>query len=450
MSISPQRRREIIDALRRGTVPQRGLDQFAVGLEGLAPALDDELSAVAAGGAVFKAVRGEYGSGKTFLARWLAERAKAATFATSEVQISETETPLHRLETVYRRLVERLSTSDAPQAALRVVVDRWLFALEEDVLAAGVNERDDVRLQARVEALIESRLAAVARSSPSFAAALRCYRRARSSGDEALAEGILAWVAGEPNVAASVKRAAGVRGEIDHFAALGNLQGLLLVLRDAGHQGLLVVLDEIETLQRVRGDVRERGLNALRQLIDEIDSGRFPGLYLLITGTPAFFDGPQGAQRLAPLAQRLHVDFGGDQRFDNPRNVQIRMMAFDRERLVAVGRRVRDIYAAGADIGSGAGGNSGAAERIRTLVDDRYVEDLAAAVAGELGGRIGIVPRVFLRKLVGDVLDRVDQFEDFRPREHYALTITDSELMLEEREARRAPRAPDDIPLELP
>jgi hypothetical protein len=100
MSVSPQRRREIIDALRRGTVPQRGLDQFAVGLEQLASVLDDELSAVAAGGAVFKAVRGEYGSGKTFLARWLAERAKAATFATSEVQISETDTPLHRLETV--------------------------------------------------------------------------------------------------------------------------------------------------------------------------------------------------------------------------------------------------------------------------------------------------------------------------------------------------------------
>ena len=29
--ISAQRRREIIDALRRGTVPQRGLDVFAVG-----------------------------------------------------------------------------------------------------------------------------------------------------------------------------------------------------------------------------------------------------------------------------------------------------------------------------------------------------------------------------------------------------------------------------------
>ena len=34
-----------------------------------------------------------------------------------------------------------------------------------------------------------------------------------------------------------------------------------------------------------------------RQWIDEIDAGRFPGLYLLITGTQAFYEGAQGVQR---------------------------------------------------------------------------------------------------------------------------------------------------------
>jgi len=38
--VSPQRRREIIDALRRGTVPQRGLDAFAVGMERYQEAVD--------------------------------------------------------------------------------------------------------------------------------------------------------------------------------------------------------------------------------------------------------------------------------------------------------------------------------------------------------------------------------------------------------------------------
>ncbi len=56
--ISAHRRREIIDALRRGTVPARGLDLFAVGLGRFEPTLAAELDATAAGGAVFKAVRG--------------------------------------------------------------------------------------------------------------------------------------------------------------------------------------------------------------------------------------------------------------------------------------------------------------------------------------------------------------------------------------------------------
>jgi len=73
---SPQRRREIVDALRRGTVPRRGLDAFAVGVHTFVTAIDEELAAVIGGAGQFKAIRGEYGSGKTFFGRWLAERAK--------------------------------------------------------------------------------------------------------------------------------------------------------------------------------------------------------------------------------------------------------------------------------------------------------------------------------------------------------------------------------------
>lgn len=169
------------------------------------------------------------------------------------------------------------------------------------------------------------------------------------------------------------------------------------MLRDAGYAGLLVVLDEVETLQRVRGDVREKGLNALRQLIDEVYGGRFQGFYLLVTGTPAFFDGPQGIQRLPPLAQRLHVEFAKEDRFDNPRAVQIRLRNFDMHGLIEVGRKVRDLVAEG----------SSAEGRIRQLADDRYLEALAQAIVGALGGKVGLAPRLYLKKLVGDILDRI-------------------------------------------
>jgi P-loop Domain of unknown function (DUF2791) len=433
--IGPQRRAEIIDALRRGTVPQAGLDALAVGMERFATALDADIEAAALGRGVFRAVRGEYGSGKTFFGRWLQERARSRGFATSEVQINETETPLHRMETIYRRLIERLATADTGSGAFRGVIDGWFYTLEEDVLAESP-ELDAETLIARTDTLMEQRLADVSRTAPAFAAALRAYRKALLAEDRPLSEGLLAWVGGQPNVAASVKRSAGIKGDIDHFGAAGFLAGLLSILRDSGFKGLLFVLDEVETLQRMRADTREKGLNALRQFVDEIDAGRYPSLFLLITGTPAFFDGPQGVQRLAPLAQRLHVDFGTDAQFDNPRAVQVRLPGFDLDLLVRLGAKVRDIYVE----------QSATSSRIRQFVDDGYIAELARAVTGKLGGHVGITPRLFLKKLVADVLDRVDQFSDFEPRRHYALTLSDVEMTAAER-AGAAAQSVDDIEL---
>lgn len=436
MSVSRQRRRETIDALRAGTVPKRGLDLLAVGMDRFGIAVDSELDSVRAGSGVLKAVRGEYGSGKTFFARWLQERAKRAGFAVAEVQISETETPLHRLETVYRRLMERLSTADQDQGAFRSIVDAWFFALEEDLLQTSSGEQlNEADLLQRTNELMEKRLVSITKMAPTFAATLRAYRSAIAEGNLPEAEALLAWVAGQPHVSATAKRRAGIKGDVDHFAALSFLQGLLIMLRDAGYAGLIVVLDEVETLQRVRGDIREKSLNALRQLIDEVYGGRFQGLYLLVTGTPAFFEGPQGIQRLPPLAQRLHVEFGPEDRFDNPRAVQIRLRNFDIQGLVEVGRKVRDLVADG----------SSAEDRIRQLADDSYLEALARAMVGALGGKVGLAPRLYLKKLVGDVLDRIEQFPDFDPRKHLSLTLAGAELSLEERAATSV----NDIELKL-
>ena len=135
-------------------------------------------------------------------------------------------------------------------------------------------------------------------------------------------------------------------------------------------------------------------------------------------------------------SQRLHVDFGTDRRFDNPRAVQIRLAPFDQGSLVAVGKRVRDIYAS----------MQPNEARLRAVAGDAYIEDLARAVAGGLGGKVGVAPRLFLKKLVADVLDRVDLHADFDPRQHYSLTLTENEMTANERAAVGAASV-DDIEL---
>lgn len=435
-TISDQKRKEILEALRRGTVPRRGLEELAVGLGRFDVAINEMLDHVESGNGSFKAIRGDYGCGKTFFSRWLQEQAKQRNFAAAEVQISETETPLHRLETVYRRLIERLNLSGTQEGAFREIIDSWFYSLEENVINAGASSEAEVL--ERTEVLMEKRLGEVARTAPTFAAVLRAYRRALAEDDVEIAEGLIAWLGGQPNVAAKVKRAAGIKGEIDHKSALNFLQGLLLVLRDSGNKGLILVLDEVETLQRVRSDVREKSLNALRQLIDELDSGRFPGLLLIITGTPIFFDGPQGIKKLQPLAQRLVTEFQEDTRFDNPRAPQIRLMPFKHDSLVEVGKKVRAIFVSGIPDG----------ERVSTVVGDDVIEALAQGIAGRLGGEVGLAPRIFLKKLVCELLDVVELHHDFDPKVHYQPVISGEELNDAER-AAVGPVSPDEIQLNL-
>ena len=62
--------------------------------------------------------------------------------------------------------------------------------------------------------------------------------------------------------------------------------------------GLVVVLDEVETVQRMNAPTREKSLNALRQLMDMLATDDLPGLYLVVTGTRDFFEGYKGLKGL--------------------------------------------------------------------------------------------------------------------------------------------------------
>jgi hypothetical protein len=59
---------------------------------------------------------------------------------------------------------------------------------------------------------------------------------------------------------------------------------------------------------------------------------------------------------------------------------------------------VRDIFVSG----------SKAPSAVMERANDTLIDTLADAVAGELGGKVGIAPRIFLKKWVSDLLDRIE------------------------------------------
>lgn len=413
----------IVNALRSGLVPNVGLEHFATGLDSLFAAINEDLDFVAGGKGLSKWIRGEYGTGKTFAARYLCTMARGRKFASSEVQISINDTPLHHLEAVYRRLIERLETAADGPNAFQAIVEGWLYQVGDEVTRLrGIGE-DDPAFADATEQRLEDKLADLSKRNPAFAQVLRAYHRATHEGDFGTAQGLLAWLAGQPHTDRSVLKAAGTKGRVDGQASLTFLAGLLQLLRQSGYSGLVVVLDEVETVQRMNSQTREKSLNALRQMMDMLAKEELPGLYLVVTGTRDFFEGYKGLKALAPLYQRVQVSFSEDSRFDNLKAPQVRLMPFSSERLLSVATRIRDLYPAKNPA------------RINERVDHDFLEGLVSQVTAGFGGKVALAPRLFLRELI-DVLDRVDVHESYDPRAHYALKLDDSKLNVEELAAK--------------
>ncbi|MDD1684123.1 MAG: ATP-binding protein, partial [Methanoregula sp.] len=282
----------IINALRRGTVPAGGLERIAVGLGIEEGAISRQLDYVAQGGGDTKFIRGEYGSGKTFLVARALEIARSKGFVTSQVVISS-QAPLHKLRGIYQQVAANLRTQEE-EHALKTITDNWLFAIEERLLSVGGTGTDDTKLQSATEREIETSLAGISEVNTALAAALRTYYRANSAGDFALAQAALGWIAAEPNVGRDFKQKAGIRGDIDDAVAFIFLRGLITIIHGAGYAGLAIAVDEVETTQGLQRSQREKGYQTLVMIIDALDRGEMPRCFFLFTGTPALYDGSRG------------------------------------------------------------------------------------------------------------------------------------------------------------
>ena len=279
-------------------------------------------------------------------------------------------------------MMERLATAAHGEGAFRAVVDGWLYEIGEEVTRLkGVTE-DDPQFSKLVEGRLEEKLAELSTRNPAFAQVLRAYSRALEQSDFQVAQGLLAWLAGQPHIDRSVTARAGVKGDVDGQAALTFLRGVLMVLRQSGHAGLVLVLDEVETVQRMQTLSREKSLNALRQLVDMLANNELPGLYLVVTGTPPFYDDYKGLKGLAPLYQRIATKFDADPKFDNLRSPQVRLPPFDESRLLEVGRRIRDLFPAHD------------AARVASRVSDGFLDAMAKKVTTGFGGKVSIAPRI--------------------------------------------------------
>lgn len=379
----------IFQRLRNGTVPDRGLDAFAVGIERHRKELQRKLDEVKGGEGDVKFLRGGYGCGKTFMANLLVQDAKERRFATSFVVVSDNDLHFHKFDELYRKVVSGLSTPTCAQGALGDILDRWIGGIEEGLLALGVPEGDPA-FETNVLAKLDEQLVALTggRAPADMVRVVRKVFELKQAGRLQDASALVSWLSGSSNVAAGIKTLAGVKGDISSTDAMAYLRGILEIVKSAGYTGLVIVIDEAETILRMRGDVRSKSLNAIRQIVDA--SSTYPGLLWVFTGTPTFFDDRHGVKGVEALHAR--VKYESLNGVPSLRQPQLALEPFKADRLSKVALKLRSIDP------------ELSAEEAERRLPRELIEQLVAKVTEGFHGDVGVVPRQFLRTFV-NVLD---------------------------------------------
>jgi P-loop Domain of unknown function (DUF2791) len=223
--------------------------------------------------------------------------------------------------------------------------------------------------------------------------------------------GEMSRLSGTKNVAATARSAAGINGAISSRDALDSLSVVLEIVKASGCNGMLIVIDEVETILRMRRDFRHKSLNGLRQIADA--AGSYPGLLWLFTGTPEFFDSRHGVAGLAPLHERIRFHKHGT--LATPMQPHVELMPFDSERLRSVALKLCEIYPARDRA------------RLESRVSPEFINRLLDVITKGFRGDVRVVPRQFLRELVTQ-MDLVDENGDYVPLNEYTFWPPDSNL----------------------
>ncbi len=219
----------MIEAFRFGIVPHQDVEMFTFGREAEVKLIERALEALAGNrGDVFM-IEGEYGTGKTHLLEYLHHRALAKGMAVSMVQFDPQEVTPYRPKRVYRELVRNLRfIQDGREQGFRELLRAAVDLDLSDHIFFGPVLRKLRRLD---PAAPESEVFwqfMEAESTKEYAVEMRTPYRVRG------AQGIPALY--DYSTAA------------DYFCYI--ISGLAIIARQKGLKGLVLLIDEAETVTR--------------------------------------------------------------------------------------------------------------------------------------------------------------------------------------------------------
>lgn len=392
LRIRPRDRDAILQALRAGVVPRRGLQHFQVGRADELRALVSDLATIADGGSAVRFVIGEYGSGKTFFL----SLTRAIALEKGLVVASADLGPDRRLHSgqgqardLYRDLLANLATSTKPEGgAVPSVVERFVTTALQEAQKRAIDV--DQVLRERLDALSELP------AGYDFAEVVRAYWRAHDTGDSALKSAAVRWLRGEFETRTDARQALGVRSIVEDDSIYDYLKLLARFVRLAGYGGLLVTFDEMVNLYKLaHGRARAQNYEQILRIVNDALQGASVGLGLLFGGTPEFLKDPRrGLYSYEALRTRLEPNTLASNGLRDLSGPVIEVPSLTPEECYVLLGRLRHVHAAG--------------DPASYLVDDEAIASFLTYCHERLGEAAYQTPRSTIRAFL-DLLAVLDQ-----------------------------------------
>lgn len=351
----PRLARQIIEVLgQSGTPLSKGVSYYNVGNESLLNTIDTHYlgSFLADGGAVFKLVVGDYGSGKSHFLYCVRDRAWQRNFAVSKVDLSPKESPYDNQLKVYGAVASSIiwhelgNTSEDERGLARFLEG----TLRRIVSPQGLDLSDPGAAEIpEVQALLQT-LAATPVDSLSYRKAVEGYFQALLYGKELRQESLTRWLHGEAVNTEDMRdlRLFGVTERMSRSNAFKMLRSLCQVVRAIGYTGLALLFDEGDRMLSVGGRSEKIATDNLREVIDRCRED-LPGALFMYAVPPAFVH--DIVPRYPALQQRIQSP--GYFSRTNPFSSQLDLNHLDipdDELLKQIGHRLQSIFEIAYDV----------------------------------------------------------------------------------------------------
>lgn len=315
MAVNINRRESaaLINSLTAGVVPRIGLRHIAVGRQGEVNAFLQDLSTIEDGGAAFRFVCGQYGSGKSFLLQIIRNNAMERSFVVMDADLS----PERRLTgtngqglSTYRELIQHLSTRTRPEgSALESILQKWIATMQATTAKEEGLQANDPQLVVAVSERIADILSELSEMAYGFAFAnvIDAYWKGMKNGDDALKMSALRWLRGEFANKTEAKRELPVDSIIDDQNWYEFLKLFALFVKKAGYKGLLVFIDEGVNLYKINHkQARDSNYEKVLTVFNDTMQGKAEYIGVFMSGTPQFiYDERRGLFSYEALRSRL-------------------------------------------------------------------------------------------------------------------------------------------------